>query len=145
MVIMCADQLAPPATAPLWADRLGIWASLLCAIHCMLTPVLLSFSSVAAHLLPGEESTHRALSLLIACLGLVALLKGYRRHGHRRVILFMAAGLACIFLAAWGGDRLPSHAWEVAVTCCGGALMIVAHRTNHTFCRQCACASHAAD
>ena len=139
---MFAARTAASTNTPLWADRLGIWASILCAIHCMLAPVLLSFSAVAAHLLPGEESTHRTLSVLIACLGLVALLKGYRRHGRRRVFVFMAAGLALIFLAAWGGDRLPSHAWEVAVTCLGGALMIVAHRTNHTFCRDCACASH---
>ncbi len=140
---MSIHPTAARTDTPLWADRLGVWASVLCAIHCLLTPVLLSFSSVAANLLPGEERTHRTLSVLVACLGLVALLKGYRRHGRRRVFALVAGGLALIFLAAWGGDRLPSHPWEVAVTCCGGALMIAAHRANHTFCRNCACASRA--
>jgi hypothetical protein len=29
----------------------------------------------------------------------------------------------------------------VAITLCGSALMIAAHRLNHTFCRSCECSS----
>ena len=122
------------------ADRLGIWASALCVVHCLLTPVVLSLSAVAAHLLPGEESTHRSLAVLVALFGAVALLRGFRVHGRRRVIVMMAGGLGCIAGAAWLGDRLPSHAWEVGITLLGSALMIGAHRLNHTFCRRCECA-----
>jgi hypothetical protein len=45
----------------------------------------------------------------------------------------MAGGLACIFFAAFQGDRLPSHSAEVGVTLLGSLLMISAHRLNHTF------------
>lgn len=124
------------------ADRLGIWASALCVVHCLLTPVLLSLSAVVAHLLPGEESTHRILAVLVATFGAVALLRGFRVHGRRRVIAMMASGLCCIAGAAWLGDRLPSHAWEVCITLLGSALMIGAHRLNHTFCRRCECAGN---
>ena len=123
------------------ADRLGIWASALCVVHCLLTPMLLSLSAVAAHFLPGEESTHRSLAMLVALFGALALLRGFRLHGRRRVIAMMAGGLLCIAGAAWFGDRLPSHAWEVGITFMGSALMICAHRLNHTFCRQCECAA----
>ena len=123
------------------ADRLGIWASALCVVHCLLTPVVLSLSAVAAHFLPGEESTHRSLAVLVALFGTVALLRGFRMHGRRRVIGMMAGGLFCIAGAAWSGDRLPSHAWEVGITFVGSALMIGAHRLNHTFCRRCECAA----
>lgn len=123
-----------------WADRLGIWASVLCVAHCLLTPVLLSFSAVLAHLLPGEESVHRSLAASVACFGAFALLSGFRRHRRRRVLLLLFAGLSCIFGAAWFGDRLPAHGWEVAVTFLGSMSMIAAHRLNHTFCGKCACA-----
>ncbi len=122
-----------------WADRIGIYASALCVIHCLFTPILLSFSAVLAHFLPAEESVHRTLAVLVALIGTFALLNGFRRHRRTRTLVLMAGGVGCIAGAAWFGDRLPSHAWEVALTMLGSALMITAHRLNHTFCRSCAC------
>jgi uncharacterized membrane protein YfcA len=118
-------------------DRLGIWASMLCVVHCIATPFLLSFSSVFAHFLPGEERTHRVLAMLIAVIGAVAIVRGSRIHGRWRILFLMAAGLVCIFTGAYVGDRLPSHNVEVAITLFGSCLMIASHRLNHTFCRRC--------
>jgi hypothetical protein len=118
-------------------DRLGIWASALCMVHCIATPFLLSFSSVFAHFLPGEERTHRTLAMLIAMIGAVAIVRGFRVHGRMRILFLMAAGLLCIFTGAYLGDRLPSHNVEVLITLCGSCLMIASHRLNHTFCREC--------
>jgi hypothetical protein len=119
------------------ADRLGIWTSSLCVVHCLLTPVLLSYSAVMAHLLPTEEKTHRFLAIGVAALGGIALVQGFRTHGRRRILVLMAVGLACIFFGAFYGDRLQSHVYEVLVTLAGSTLMITAHRMNHTFCRDC--------
>jgi uncharacterized membrane protein YfcA len=138
--MMSSSPLSVPQSRQ-WADRLGIWTSTLCVVHCLLTPVLLSFSAVIAHFLPAEESIHRSLSLFVALFGTIALILGFRRHRRSVVLLTMFSGLACIAGAAWFGDRLPSHSFEVAITFCGSALMITAHRMNHTFCRSCECAS----
>ena len=124
-----------------WADRMGVWTSALCVVHCIFTPVLISSAAVFAHFLPAEESTHRLLSLLVTLFGTMALLLGFRRHRRMRVLLLMFSGLAFIAGAAWFGDRLPSHTYEVAVTLCGSAMMIAAHRLNHTFCKDCECSS----
>jgi uncharacterized membrane protein YfcA len=134
------DTFAESSSPRSWADTLGVWTSSLCFAHCLLTPVLLSFSAVAAHFLPSEERTHRSLALIVALLGAIALVNGFRSHRRARVILLMLAGLACIFGGAWWGNRLPSHAMEVAVTFLGSSLMIAAHRMNHTFCKSCSCA-----
>ena len=119
------------------ADKLGIWASTLCVVHCIVTPVLLSVSAAFAHFIPGEEKTHRTLAVRVAALGAIALVKGFRTHGRRRILGLMALGLGFIFGGAFYGDRLPSHGYEVAVTMTGSALMIWAHRMNHTFCSDC--------
>jgi len=118
-------------------DTLGIWASSLCVVHCMLTPVLISMSAVFAHFIPGEEKTHRMLAVGVAALGGIALVRGFRTHGRRRILGLMALGLSFIFAGAFYGDRLPSHGYEVAVTVTGSLLMICAHRMNHTFCNDC--------
>jgi peptidoglycan/LPS O-acetylase OafA/YrhL len=119
------------------ADKLGIWASALCVVHCIVTPVLISASAVFAHLIPGEEKTHRTLAVGVAALGAIALVKGFRTHGRRRILGLMALGLGFIFGGAFYGDRLPSHGYEVVVTMIGSLLMITAHRMNHTFCSDC--------
>lgn len=121
------------------ADRIGIWASSLCMVHCLLTPVVLSLSAVSAHFLPSEERTHRILAVSIALVGAIALTKGFRSHRRRRVPLLMVIGLAFIFGGAWYGNHLPSHATEVAITLIGSVFMIAAHRINHTFCQDCSC------
>jgi len=119
------------------ADNLGVWASALCVVHCVMTPVLISMSVVFAHLIPGEERTHRTLAVGVAVLGAIALVKGFRTHGRRRILGVMALGLVFIFAGAFYGGRLPSHGCEVAVTMMGSVLMISAHRMNHTFCKSC--------
>jgi peptidoglycan/LPS O-acetylase OafA/YrhL len=126
-----------------WSDRLGIYASAACVVHCMVTPVLLSFSVVFAHLLPSEERTHRTFAVAVAALGAIALIRGLRRHRRKVVAWLMAGGLACIFLTAMFGDDLPHHWMEVAITLAGSVAMITAHRLNHTFCGACSCASGA--
>jgi MerC mercury resistance protein len=121
-------------------DQLGIWTSALCVVHCVLTPVLLSISAVWVHFLPSEERTHRMLAVIIATLGALALVKGYRNHRRLRVLLLMVVGLSCIFASAYWGNTLPSHRIEVLITFIGSGFMITAHRMNHTFCRECRCA-----
>ena len=120
-------------------DQIGVWTSTLCVLHCLLTPVVLSLSAVSAHFLPSEERTHRTLAVAIAALGAIALVKGYRNHRSLRVLLLLVTGLAFIFGGAFWGDHLPSHGVEVLVTLIGSGFMIAAHRTNHTFCRDCRC------
>jgi hypothetical protein len=124
------------------ADNLGIWASALCVVHCIVTPVLLSLSTVFAHFIPGEEKTHRTLAVGVAALGAIALIKGFRTHGRRRILGLMVMGLGFIFAGAFYGDLLPSHGCEVAVTMTGSLLMITAHRMNHKFCSDCRRCTH---
>ena len=129
----------PSRTLKFPVDQIGVWTSTLCVIHCLLTPVLLSLSTVSAHFLPSEERTHRTLAIVIAAVGAIALVKGYRRHRSSRVLVLMVVGLTFIFGGAYWGDHFPSHAAEVLVTLVGSGFMIAAHRINHTFCRECSC------
>ena len=127
-------------TLSLRADRLGIIASAACFVHCILTPIVISFAAVWAHYIPAEEKVHRILAVLVTAVGGFAILTGYSRHRRKRVLTLMVSGLAFIFAGAWWGNRLPSHLAEVAVTLAGSCLMIAAHLINHTFCKHCDCA-----
>jgi MerC mercury resistance protein len=119
------------------ADRLGIFASVLCFAHCVLAPMAVSLLPVAAHYVPSEEKIHRYLAVSAALSGALAIFFGYRRHRRFRVAVFIGAGLILICGGAFGGGHLPSHLAEVAVTTAGSCLMIAGHFLNHTFCRDC--------
>ena len=119
------------------ADRLGVIASGLCFVHCILTPFVLSLSAVWAHYLPTGEGTHRALAVLVAAIGCFAIVRGYRKHRRLRVLFCTTGGSSFIVSGAYFGDSLPSHSAEVAVTMIGSSLMIAAHLMNHTFCKSC--------
>ena len=134
---------APPTSNGIctWTDRFGVVTSALCVIHCLFTPVFVSYTAVAAHFLPADESVHRTLAVLVTCFGVFAVFAGFRRHRRRRVLALVITGLLLITAAAWFGDKFPSHICEVAVTFFGSSLIIAAHRLNHTFCQACQCTS----
>ena len=118
-------------------DRIGVFASTACFLHCLATPIVLSLLSVYAHFLPSEERTHRILAVFITIIGVLALLTGYRKHGKASVLILMGFGLLFVCSGAFFGDRLPSHWMEVLITLAGSSFLILAHRINHTFCRSC--------
>jgi uncharacterized membrane protein YfcA len=118
-------------------DRVGVYASAACFVHCMAMPVVLSLMAVYAHLLRSEEHTHRVLAVLVTLVGAMALMGGYRRHRRAVALVLMAAGIVLIVGGAFFGDRLPGHWAEMAITMAGSCCMIVAHRRNHTFCGSC--------
>jgi hypothetical protein len=57
-------------------DRIGVYASVACFIHCLAMPVVLSLLAVYAHLLPAEEHIHRQLAVVVTLVGTLAIIAG---------------------------------------------------------------------
>jgi drug/metabolite transporter (DMT)-like permease len=81
-------------------DRLGIAASSLCVVHCLLLPLLPAALSVMGLSLFTHESFHAVLFLLIAPLAAFALWRGHRHHGRHGVVVLGACGVACVCAGA---------------------------------------------
>ena len=81
------------------ADRIGIFASVLCAIHCALTPVLLillpTFGKAWAH-----PSTHWGMALIVIPIAGFMMKKGYQSHGKKWIVGLGAIGIICIIVGA---------------------------------------------
>jgi hypothetical protein len=79
-------------------DRLGVAASILCAIHCAVTPFLFllapAFGKVWAH-----PASHWLVALLVVPLAAVMLHRGFRRHRRTWIV---ACGMLGIFLVMAG-------------------------------------------
>lgn len=78
-----------------WLDRLGISASLLCAVHCLAAPFLLlllpAAGSVWAH-----PAVHWILAILVLPLALWVIYSGYRQHRRARTLVAAGLGAGCI-------------------------------------------------
>jgi hypothetical protein len=101
---MTSPAITRTATDSTWArllDRTGVCASVGCALHCMVAPVLL----IAAPTLGGlwvHPLAHIAIAALVVPIAAFALRSGYRKHGSRWIVSLGAIGVALVLLgAAW--------------------------------------------
>ena len=102
-------------------DRIGIFASVLCAIHCALTPVLLimlpTFGKAWAH-----PSTHWGMALVVIPIAVFMMRKGYQKHARKWILAVGSVGIVFIVAGAilpyveLGNVGAPSAQSNVAVT-----------------------------
>ncbi|MEM6260172.1 MAG: MerC domain-containing protein [Planctomycetota bacterium] len=80
-----------------WLDRVGISASVLCAIHCIAAPFLLLLLPAAGSIW-SHPAVHWVLAALVVPLALWVLFKGYTRH--RRRLTLTAALMGGVLILA---------------------------------------------
>lgn len=119
------------------SDFVGIGLSLLCLVHCLALPMLISFAPGILRGPPGDDVTHRSLAVAIGFVGFLAFRSGYKVHGRRWVLAAFIAGLLLVLTAAVLGDQALTAYGEAAMTVCGGLLLVTAHFFNRSFCRSC--------
>ena len=107
------------------SDFVGIGLSLLCLVHCLALPVLISFAPAILRQLPGDDVTHRSLAVAIGFVGFLAFRSGYKVQRRRSVLAAFVTGLALVSLAAILGDAVLTGYGEAAITVCGGLLRAI--------------------
>ena len=112
------------------ADRIGLTASLLCALHCALLPlaiVLLPSLGIATAL---GDSFEEGFVVFATLLGLFTLVSGYRRHRAVRALRLLLPGLAILWLGVLY-EPLHHSLWPHALAMTlGGTLVGLAHLAN---------------
>ncbi|WP_162419295.1 MerC domain-containing protein [Cyclobacterium roseum] len=108
-------------------DFVGFSASMLCAIHCIAVPFLVTLAPLAGlHFLhdPWIEYTIILLGFFIAAISLV---HGYRRHHQKgQALCLVVAG----FLLIGSGHLFHSQWGELLLTGLGGITVAIAHLVN---------------
>lgn len=119
-------------------DKVGIFLSSLCAIHCLAAPLVVLFLPVLGSFFENEM-VHMIMALFVVPVGALAFWSGYRHH--RQIKLF-SLGLVGLLLV--GGSPFAPH--EVVdlfghdvLTIVGSFCLIVAHVLNR---RACLCHKH---
>lgn len=110
-------------------DRAGMLISGLCALHCLLTPLLVGVVSAFGAFWSAWTSVESVVIGAALVLGLTSLVPGYLRHRNRAPLDLFVMGF--VFLAA---SRLipagPLHSICACGLAMGGSLIATAHFLN---------------
>lgn len=113
-------------------DVIGIGASIACAIHCILLPLIfttLTLCGVEFIENPFLEVLTIAISM---CAGSWALIRGYRKHAHRlSLIMYFVTGLLLMI----AGNFAHTIYLEMLCKLVGAGLVITAHVKNMHVCK----------
>lgn len=129
-----------------WGDRIAITVSMLCAIHCLLLPVLLVALPTLSSSIIASEAVHLSLLGIAIPFSLVALNLGCKLHKRKSFIAIGMVGLGLMIFALIRESLGLGHDSEQIFTLLGAATVAFAHIRNFRLCRQfgdCSCENSA--
>ena len=111
-------------------DALGIGASLACAIHCALLPLILTSLPLFGMNIINNPAFETGMILLALGIGSYSLYHGYRKHHHRWLpLIVFFAGFVFLMLKQF------FVLYETRLLIPAVALIVSAHFLNFRFCR----------
>jgi len=112
-------------------DALGIAASLACAIHCAILPLLLTSLPVLGTNIIDNIGFEFGMIVLAMIIGFYSLWHGYRQH-HRNLLPSLLFGLGIILLFL----KQAFHAHQLFFLVPAVSLIVAAHLINYRHCRK---------
>lgn len=119
------------------ADRAGICLSVICIVHCILTPILLLALPAMQVFEWWHESLHITFAVIIPVLALAAFVPGYRLHRDKRVFKIAAVGFALVISAITVPHILHIEWLEAVLSVFGSIFLVRAHLLNRHLCACC--------
>lgn len=111
-------------------DALGITASLACAIHCAVLPMILSTLPVFGINIVDNVAFEYFMIVLAFCIGCYSFWHGYRKHHHS----FLPLVIFCVGILLLFAKQLW-HAYQLWLLPFAVILIISAHLLNYRSCR----------
>ena len=117
-------------------DNLGITISSICAVHCVLLPMIFliaPYSFIASH------EFHEALIYFILPCAVVSFVLGCRKHKDSKVAIMGTLGITLLGSAlllhdVHHSDQHNEELTTVLITICGSVFLVVSHLRNRKLC-----------
>ena len=89
-----------PYRSHAWLDSLAIGMSVLCAIHCLVTPLIVVFLPVLASTFWAHKNFHLWMILLVVPTTAMAMFLGCRKHKDKLMLALGGVGLTILTAVA---------------------------------------------
>jgi uncharacterized membrane protein YoaK (UPF0700 family) len=111
-------------------DAFGIAASVACAIHCAVLPLILSSLPLFGINIIENQGFEFLMIALAFVVGVYSLYHGRKKHHHSYYPMFLfAAGISLLFIKS----MLHSHSLMLLLPAV--SLVVIAHYLNYKLCR----------
>lgn len=126
-------------------DKLAISLSFLCAMHCLVVPLIAVFLPSLVALNLENEAFHTWMVILVLPTSLYALTLGCKQHKNYRFLSYGLLGMALLVAAVLLEERL-TEVMEKFITLAGASLIAFSHFRNYRLCQKhdsdCYCHDH---
>ena len=118
-------------------DKIAISFSVVCALHCLLLPIVVIFlPSISATFL-GTEDFHKTLLYFVIPSSIIALSLGCKMHGKYEVYSYGFFGIGALLFASFFGHNYLGEVGEIFLTLIGAGIVSLGHYKNQKLCADC--------
>jgi prepilin signal peptidase PulO-like enzyme (type II secretory pathway) len=110
-------------------ERLGTGLSLVCAVHCAATPLLLGALPFLGHQLAEAHWLEAGIIGLAACIGYLTLGFSFQRHRRPLPLLLLTLGLVLLVI----GHMVLPHEATTGITLVGALMLAGAQLLNRRY------------
>lgn len=123
-------------------DKAGMIASITCAVHCMIMPLIITLLPIFGLSLFATEQFEWFLLIISAVLGITSLCFGFRKHKSYQALSFLGIGLTLLVI----GRLIHQHIEHLKVfqldlyllfLVLGAVLVALSHWFNNKLCNSC--------
>ena len=114
-------------------DRIGITATSLCALHCILLPVIIPALPLLGIGFLADHTWEHVFLVVTAILGSIAMFSGFKRY-HKKLYPFYLLMLGVVIY--WQKHDF-SEAVQPMFIMIGATLIVAAHIINIKLCNSC--------
>lgn len=120
-------------------DKIGMTASTLCALHCAVVPLLLTFLPLSGLGILTHPLFEWGMVLLALLLGVSSIFLSYfRTHRRAMPLLLLLIGFVAII-----AGHIYLHGWlEAIIVPAGGLTIALAHFLNYKYVGNCSTETH---
>lgn len=119
-----------------YLDSLGTLASTACAVHCLLTPLVLGMLPLLGIGFLAADWFENAAVIGAIALGVISMIHGYLHHRRFRVVGLLMSGIILLLAGRWlVGDA--HQLAETGLVVAGGLAVARAHWVNRRLCQTC--------
>ncbi len=114
-------------------DRIGITATSLCALHCILLPILLPALPLLGFSFLADHAWEHVFLIVTAILGSIAMFSGFK-HYHRKLYPFYLLILGVVIY--WQKHDFSENLQPLFIVV-GSLFIVAAHIINIKLCNSC--------
>jgi uncharacterized membrane protein HdeD (DUF308 family) len=120
-------------------DKIGIYASLLCAIHCAIMPLIVVILPILTISLFVTETVEWLLLISAFIVGISSLCLGFKKHKSKKVFPLLSAGFILILIGKiyHNHNFLYQFNYLNLIMILGGILITFSHYINNKLCNSC--------